>query len=227
MTDVVAIHGAFRGGWSWDLVRPILEAGGHRLFAPDLTGMGEGTALPRAEVSLAAWVDDVVRVAEEHDLVDLVLVGHSMGGVVAQVAAVPLAARLKRLVLLDAPLVENGQRAIDVSGPIPAQLPPRSTWIDPVPVGPAQGFDPDLGEWVNARLCATPFGPQLDECRISPDAVRLRTIAFCADTPPGYPSTIARERCDREGLPYVLLACGHDAPLLDPVAVAELLVSAG
>jgi hypothetical protein len=49
------------------------------------------------------------------------------------------------------------------------------------------------------------------------------TLVFCALTPPFFPSAIARAQCDEAGRSYELLACHHDAPLLQPLLVAELL----
>lgn len=229
MVDVVAVHGAFRGGWSWDRVRSVLAPAGHRLFAPDLTGMGAGgSGATGGDVTLAQWVGDVVAVVSEHGLTGVVLVGHSMGGVVAQAALGALDGRVARLVLIDSPLVGAGQRAVDVSGPsapAPELLPPRETWFPPTPVGPEQGYDvPDLAAWVNERLCATPFGPQLDRCPAGPPTAPPTSVVFCDRTPAGYPSTFARCRCDESGLAYTVIDRHHDVPVLDPGSVAALLL---
>ena len=227
MADVVAVHGAFRGGWSWDLVRPLLERDGHRWFSPDLTGMGTGPQPAVGDVTLDDWIADVVEVVESNDLAQVVLVGHSMGGVVAQAALGVLGSRVARLVVIDAPLIAEGQRAIDVSGPTPPPaglLPPRSTWLAPTPVGAVQGFEAPLAAWVNERLCATPFGPQLDPCPAGPRVVPPMTIAFCSRTPQGYPSTFARARCDGDATPYLLLDSHHDAPLVASAATASCIM---
>lgn len=227
MVEVVAVHGAFRGGWSWDHVGSALENRGHRLYAPDLTGMGRGPQPAAGVVGLDSWIADVVTVFDRHDLHHATLVGHSMGGVVCQAALGALGDRVARLVLIDSPIIAEGQRAVDVSAPGPVSddlLPPRDTWLPPTPVGGAQGFvDPDLAAWVNERLCATPFGPQLDRCPELPSAVPPTTVVFCARTPAGFPSTIARDRCDANDVPYELLDSHHDAPLLVPEQVAALV----
>ena len=227
MVDVVAVHGAFRGGWSWDRVGTALENQGHRLHAPDLTGMGRGPQAEVGDVRLDEWIADVVAVFDRHGLRHATLVGHSMGGVVCQAALGALGDRVARLVLIDSPIITEGQRAVDVSTPGPVSddlLPPRETWLPPTPVDDAQGFtDPDLASWVNERLCATPFGPQLDRCPPPPNVVPPTTIVFCAHTPAGFPSTIARDRCDADGVPYELLDSHHDAPLLVPEQVAALI----
>lgn len=224
MVDIVAVHGAFRGGWSWNLVRPLVEAAGHRLFTPDLTGMGPDGHAADLDVTLDDWIGDVVGCCDDAGLDRLVLVGHSMGGVVCQASMGALGDRVGRLVLIDAPFIAAGERAVDVSGPPPAVLPPRTTWLPPTPVGEQQGFvDPELAAWVNDRLRDTPLGPQLDPCPAPPPLLPPTTIAFCSRTPPGYPAVSARSRCDADGAAYRLIESHHDAPLLAPEQVAALL----
>src|SRR5690606_28787235 len=147
----------------------------------------------------ADWVDDVVRAVDRDGLRDVVLVGHSMGGAVCQAALGALSGRVSQLVLLDSPRIAEGQRAVDVSGPaVPpaAALPPRASWLPPSPVGFEQGFrPPELAAWLNERLCAPPFGPQLDPCPPIPSAAPATSIVFCDRTPAGYPSPYARARC--------------------------------
>ena len=123
MSSIVLLHGAFRGGWCWRDVVPLLEAAGHDVHAPTLTGCEPGLApADRPAVSLRTWADDVQRVMSAADLHDVVLVGHSQGGVVALAAAGVDASRVGRLVLLDAPVPAYGQSAADV---LPAELRPR------------------------------------------------------------------------------------------------------
>ncbi len=205
----------------------MLEDRGHRLYAPDLTGMGCGLQVEVGYIGLDVWIADVVDVFERHDLRRVTLVGHSMGGVVCQAALGALGGRVAHLVLIDSPLITEGQRAVDVSAPGPVSddvLPPRDTCLPPAPVDHAQGFaEPRLASWVNGRLCATPFGPQLSPCPPPPAVVPATTIVFCAHTPAGYPSTFARDRCDADDVPYELLDSHHDAPLLAPEQVAALI----
>ena len=41
MAVFALVHGAWHGGWCWEEVTPLLEAAGHRAYAPDLPGLGE------------------------------------------------------------------------------------------------------------------------------------------------------------------------------------------
>jgi pimeloyl-ACP methyl ester carboxylesterase len=48
------VHGAWHGGWCWEMIAPLLEAAGHKVVAPDLPGMGHDRA-PLESVSLESW----------------------------------------------------------------------------------------------------------------------------------------------------------------------------
>lgn len=219
MTTIVAVHGAFRGPWYWDALRELLADRGHELIAVDLTGAADGTS--SGDVTMAEWTGRVVSavdVGRDHGE-EVVLLGHSMGGVVAQGAVPATLDRVARLVLLDAPLIEAGQRPVDVSGPAPpdpAQLPPRTTWIPPSPVGTAQGFDEATAERVNDLLTPVPMGPQLDAMPAGTGRHGSTTLVFCERTPDFFPSALARRRCEAEGLEHHVLDADHDVALLAP-----------
>lgn len=83
----VLVHGAWCGGWVWDDVVPILEAAGHRVFAPTLTGLADRGHLLAPGLNHATHVADVVNLIRWHELRDIVLVGHSYGGTVLSVVA--------------------------------------------------------------------------------------------------------------------------------------------
>ena len=125
MTDYVLVHGAFRGGWAWDRVRPILEAAGHRVFTPDLTA---------ADATLGSYITDLVHLFEANQISDAVLVGHSQGGFIARAASEVLSDQLRSLVYLYAPVPRHGQTAFDFR---PAGAPlPDVTRGDVIPPDP-------------------------------------------------------------------------------------------
>jgi pimeloyl-ACP methyl ester carboxylesterase len=109
----VLVHGAWHGGWCWKKVAPLLRAAGHDVFTPTLTGLGERVHLLASEIDLATHVDDVLGVLEYEDLTNVVLVGHSYGGMVISGVAERAGSRLARLVYLDAFLPENGKALRD------------------------------------------------------------------------------------------------------------------
>jgi pimeloyl-ACP methyl ester carboxylesterase len=216
---VVALHGAFRGGWYWEPMAEVLAGSGHRVVAPDLVGE-----------SLAEWLAvaaDAVSRASDTSGEQVTLVGHSMGGMVAQGLPRGLAPAIGRFVLLDAPLVDPGSRPVDVSSPSPvddALLPGRDHRAQPAPVGPEQGFtEPRLADWVNRRLRPVPMGPQLDPLPAGLGRPPGTVLVFFDRTPGHFPSALARRRCEEDGVAHTVLDQHHDAPVLDPAAVAAVV----
>jgi pimeloyl-ACP methyl ester carboxylesterase len=113
MTDYVLIHGAWRGSWCWKRVRHLMTAGGHRIFTPTLTGLGERVHLLSRNVGLDTHIADVANLLLWEDLRDIVLVGHSYGGIVARHVADRLQDRVRSLVYLDAFVPEDGKSLVD------------------------------------------------------------------------------------------------------------------
>jgi pimeloyl-ACP methyl ester carboxylesterase len=98
MTPVVMVHGAFCGGWAFERFGEVFEAAGHEVLCPDLRGHAADDAPGAlAGVSMADYADDVARLCGKLKSAP-VLVGHSMGGLVAQMAA--RRAQVRGLVLL-------------------------------------------------------------------------------------------------------------------------------
>ncbi|MET7401141.1 alpha/beta hydrolase [Dactylosporangium sp. NPDC005572] len=215
MTTFVLIHGAFRGGWSWQRVRRLLARAGHEVFAPSLTGMGDRRHTP--VTGLDTWALDIATLLDDEDLEDVVLAGHSQGGIAIAAAAPLCAGRLAGLVFVDAPDPLPGERAVDLTGPAPDL--PRSLVLPPSPVSLD---DPVLTAWMNARLGPTPLAPSLDPLPQRPPGVP-RSYVFCAHTPAGCPSWVTRSRLDAAGTPYTVIDSDHDAPLTHPAEVASAL----
>ncbi len=113
MTTFVLVHGAWQGGWCWRFVAPALRRGGHEVYAPTLTGLGDRAHLARPGIDLDLHGQDVVALLEMEDLHDVVLLGHSYGGMVVTGVADRCATRIRHLVYLDAFVLENGKCALD------------------------------------------------------------------------------------------------------------------
>ena len=106
----VLVHGAWHGGWCWAEVAGVLQAAGHRVFAPSLTGLADRAHLFGAQVTLATHVEDVVRLIEFERLDGCVLVGHSYGGNVITGVADRLRDRIRHYVYLDAVVPDDAAR---------------------------------------------------------------------------------------------------------------------
>ncbi|TXK17458.1 alpha/beta fold hydrolase [Homoserinibacter sp. GY 40078] len=102
----VLIHGSWHDGSGWDGVRAALERDGHEVHTPTLPGNGAGGD---PTVTMSETVQAVVDLFENLDLRDVVLVGHSFGGAVVQLAALRVADRLRRMVFHNAYVIADGQ----------------------------------------------------------------------------------------------------------------------
>ena len=111
----VLVHGAWGGGWAYRRVDSLLTAAGHRVYRPTLTGLGERVHLGAPEVGLSTHVTDIVNVLLFEDLRDVVLVGHSYGGMVATGVADRVPERIRHLVFIDALLPDDGESLVTAS----------------------------------------------------------------------------------------------------------------
>ena len=106
---IVCVHGAWGGGWQFRKVAPLLEEAGHTVYRPTLTGLGERVHLARQDVGLSTHVQDIINVLEFEDLHEVVLVGHSYGGMVITGVADRVPQRIAKLVFVDAIVPEDGE----------------------------------------------------------------------------------------------------------------------
>ena len=113
----VIVHGAWAGGWEHKKLAEALQADGHTVYRATLTGQGERSHLASPNVDLSLHIQDVVNLIEWEDLHDVVLVGHSYGGMVITGVADRIPGRLKHVIYVDAFLPENGESAYASMGP--------------------------------------------------------------------------------------------------------------
>lgn len=166
MATYVLVHGGGHGGWCYQRVAQLLRAAGHEVFTPTMTGVGERAHLVNSSVDLDLHIQDIVAVLEFEDLNDVVLVGHSYGGMVITGVADRAAVRVGKLVYLDAATPINGQSLVDVAGPIIEAVRPGGMTVDGVELvllpAPEAGLfygvsDPEDLAWMATRLTAHPW----------------------------------------------------------------------
>lgn len=229
MVDFVLVHGAWHGGWCWRHVVPLLRAAGHRAHAVTLTGLGERAHLMGPSIRLSTHVDDAVGLIQSEELDQIVLVGHSYGGMIITGVADRVGQRLAQLVYLDAVVPAPGEswssghdaqiqasrrRIIAASGVLP---PP-----DPAAYG-LHGPDHD---WVARRQTAQP-GTLYDE-PLWFDAKRIESIprTFIDCIAPALPTIDASRRRVRAeaGWRVIELVTGHDPMVSAPADVVRTLL---
>jgi pimeloyl-ACP methyl ester carboxylesterase len=166
MATFVLVPGGAHGGWCYQRVARRLQAAGHIVYAVTLTGVGERSHLVSPEIDLTTHIQDVVNVLEYEDLRDVILLGHSYGGMVITGIADRAADRVGKLVFLDAANPVNGQSLFDVTPMIEGarQLGGTVNGTEVVLV-PAPGVteflygvtDPQDVAWMDARLTGHPW----------------------------------------------------------------------
>ncbi|NKC13918.1 MAG: alpha/beta fold hydrolase [Gammaproteobacteria bacterium] len=102
MVTFVLVHGAWYGGWCWAELQHELRGLGHESHAPTLTGLGERSHLLAPDIDTNLHVLDVVNTIRWRELDDIVLVGHSYGGMVVTGVAAQIPEKLRAVVYLDA-----------------------------------------------------------------------------------------------------------------------------
>ena len=122
MATFVLVHGAWHGGWCYRDTAAALRAAGHTVFTPTHSGVGERFHQSAENITLETHIRDVCGCIEWEELNDIVLVGHSYGGMVISGVADRMAERIRALVYLDAFLPQNGD---SLNGLIQKALPPE------------------------------------------------------------------------------------------------------
>jgi pimeloyl-ACP methyl ester carboxylesterase len=116
MATFVLVHGTTAGGWVWkDIAKPLRQAG-HDVYTPTLTGLGERVHLLSREVGLHTHITDIVNVFRFENLRNVVLVGHSYGGMVITGVAEQIPQRIKELIYFDAVVPLDGESTINAMG---------------------------------------------------------------------------------------------------------------
>ncbi len=173
----VLVHGAYGGGWIWHDVAAALRGQGHRVFTPTQTGLGERSHLLSRQITVDTHIEDVANLIAFEDLRDIVLVGHSYGGMAVTGVADRLTDRIRHIVYLDALIPENGDTAFTIlpAGMADARrkavleqgagvaLPVPGPEAFPIPAGPAK-------DWFHQRLRPHPIGTYESPVRLGKPA---------------------------------------------------------
>jgi pimeloyl-ACP methyl ester carboxylesterase len=232
---LVLVHGGRQGSWSWRRVAPLLRAAGHAVFTPTLTGLADRRHLLSPAIDLDAHVEDVRALIAYEDLTDVVLVGHSYGGmVITGLCETDVRPRLVGLVYLDALVPRPGDTAYDLMAPeITANL--RASvardgdgWRVPARTGDGVfGLrDPDQLAWAAARLSDQPEATYTAPLR-SDAAARTLPRSFIRFTDPAVIPEHVVDRARRDPTwRYSEVAAPHAGPLSHPEDVARALLAA-
>jgi pimeloyl-ACP methyl ester carboxylesterase len=229
----VLVHGAWHGGWCWRRVADRLEAQGHKVFAPTLTGLGERSHLLEAmNIDLATHITDLTNVFRFESLSDVVLCGHSYGGMVVSGAMEKLpAGAVRALVFLDAFVPADGEALAEIASPAVRQaiaglIAQKATQMKPVPAAAFKVNEQDRA-WVDAMCTPHPLATMTDKITLTGAREKIGRKTYVRAA--GYPSPSfdeARTKAASGGWRALDLPCGHDAMVDMPDRLAEILVEA-
>ena len=220
---IVMVHGATAGGWEWKSTARFLQADGHDVHRVTLTGLGERRHLATAAVDLDTHVNDVVNTILFEDLHDVVLTGHSYGGMVITGVMNRIPERIRHVVFLDAAVPQGNQSMFDLVG----GTPPGSKVVDGLVQFP----------WFNADATpptgvAHPVGTFRQRVTFdNADAFKLPVtyVAFVpADQDPVKRAETDKgwQRADARGWTIRTFPGSHVAMMEDPRGVASLIEDA-
>jgi pimeloyl-ACP methyl ester carboxylesterase len=221
-------HGAWSGGWSWKKMHPLMQSAGYRLITPTYTGLGEREHLANPAIDLETHIQDILNVIKFEDLNDIVLLGHSYGGMVATGVADRARERIAQLIYLDAFVPRHGQSLLDlneVARPTMEAL-TRSgdTWrVPPNPSSPDTAEE-DL-EWLSKRRVPMPlkcFQNGLKLHHGEPDLPRSYIYATRV-TPADTFGQFAQRAKSEPGWRYFEIDASHSANVTAPDALMKVL----
>ena len=230
MATFLVAHGAWSAGWVWKKMRPLLRERGHELFTPTYTGLGERVHLACPDVGLETHIADVLGVLEFEDLRNVLLIGHSYGGMVATAVADRVPERLAQLVYLDAFVPRNEQSLFDLQpGEVQASMREAARMVGDGWRVPPNPLPPDTSEadvaWFMPRRVMQPLRTFEQSVHLTGAGERLpKTYIYCTRPAPGdvFRSFAHRARSE-PGWHYLEVDASHNPHVTVPDVLAELL----
>ncbi|WP_217639563.1 alpha/beta fold hydrolase [Flavobacterium noncentrifugens] len=208
---VVIVQGAFGGSWGYRKVDSLLTAKGCNVYRPSLTGLGERVHLSSPGIGLHTHILDVVNTILYEDLHDVVLVGHSYGGMVITGVADSIPERIQKLIYVDAAIPENGESIAMIWGKTDKEMEKSTT----------NGYQ--LATWVPAGKLPPKDVPQ--PIKTFTDTLVLKNRR--AQTLPGYFISCGWKemagRAANKGWPVFSLGTDHNVQWSDPMSLSQLI----
>lgn len=228
MANFVLVHGAWIGGWYWRPNAQALRQAGHEVYTPTMTGLGERIHLMNPNINLDTHITDIVNVIKQEELSDVVLVGHSYGGMVVTGAADALPGKISSLVYLDAFVPKNGDALVNL---LPPGNPPPAFaseyTLSPLPAA-YFGATPEVAAIVDARTTPMPIGCFTQPLKLTGgvDQVKKKTYIYCnVPAPTTFTQFYDKLKDDRSWTVHTL-PCTHIVQIDMPNELTALLLQA-
>jgi len=227
----VFVSGAFCGGWIWRRVADRLEQGGHKVFAPSLTGLADRSHLLSKGINLDTHITDVVNLMQWESLENVCLVAWSYAGFVGAGALESIGNRVSSIVWLDAFLPSDGQKVADFTseafrGTLQTAVENDTPGFGPPKLEAAMVADRDLA-FAQSNSTAHPLGTYLQPIKLSGalEKVAKKTYIRLPKFPqPGFDRALADCKDDNSWATFELPDSGHMAMLDAPDRTSELIL---
>jgi pimeloyl-ACP methyl ester carboxylesterase len=228
MATFVLVHGSCHGGWCWKKVTPLLSNTSHEVYIPTLTGLGERSHLVSRDIGLDTHILDIIQVIEYENLNEVMLVGHSYGGLVIGGVAEKVPERIRRLIYLDAYIPQDNKCAFDIIPGLEAIYKKRALkeqgreWLVASYTPEEFGVtNPDDIKWMNPRLSPMPWHTHDQPLRITNPKARKIPKSYICCTEFGNAQFKAQE--SPADWNYHELMKGHDVMITAPKELVQLL----
>lgn len=221
-------HGAWSAGWAWKKMHPLMHAAGHRLVTPTCTGLGEQQHLADPSIDLETHIQDILNVIKYEDLRDVVLIGHSYGGMVATGVADRARSCISQMIYLDAFVPRDGQSLFDLNEPARSHMRELAKagdgWrVAPNPT-PADTPQADI-EWLSERRVDMPISCFETKLRLRGGELTLpRSYIYATRiTPADTFGQFASRARSAPGWKYHEIDASHSPNVTAPEALMKLL----
>jgi pimeloyl-ACP methyl ester carboxylesterase len=229
---IVLVHGSCHGGWCWDKLLPFLKRDDNQIYTPTLTGLGERSHLLFENINLSTHIKDIIQVFEYQNLRDVILIGHSYGGMVIGGVSEKIPDKIKSMIFLDAYIPQDGKSAFDLIPGLEEIYKQRSLkkdkqWLVQSYTPEEFGVtNPDDVAWMKSRLCPMPFHTH-DEPLIIPDIKSKELLKFYitfTDFGESMFKSIGSHKATSKVWDYFELRQGHDAMITEPQKLSKILL---
>jgi len=228
LANFVLVHGAWLGGWCWRRNVQALRRAGHEVYAPTLTGLGERSHLMSPGINLDTHITDIVNVIEREELSDVVLVGHSYGGMVISGVADQLSDKVASLVYLDAFVPENGQSLASLSQRVAPAAAAGGGYTIPFFGAAVFGASLEVAAYVDARTSPHPAACFVQPIKLTGgiDRVKKKTYIYANVPAPTTFTPFYEKLKDNNGWVVHTLPCTHLVQIDLPNELTKLLLQA-
>lgn len=230
MATFVLVHGGFCGGWSWKLCTPLLEKKNNHVYALTLSGLGDRNHVNSPHINLDTHILDVRNLIEFEDLNDVILVGHSYGGLVITGVATQISERIKRLIYLDALIPDTNDSVLTLVDPetkdffIASANEKGNGWEIPPFHYPDDYFkDKKIFEWCSPRVTPQSLASFAQPIIFSEDAIKNIPKAFIRCTKSTPIMKTMEAKAQKKGARCFEIESNHFPMLENPQELCDLL----